>query len=75
MYQVLLVTGGWGDKDGWLGSTEVYYPSAEEWTQVDDLPRALAGLRAVTQNNRVLIFGEIIILNVCLSAIKCLCLH
>ena len=58
-----------------LQSTEVYYPSAGEWTQVGDLPRAMTGLSAVTLNNKIFIFGELIILNVCLSVIKCLCLY
>ena len=74
MYQVLLVTGGY-DGNGEGSSTEVYYPSAGEWTQVGDLPRAMAGLSAVTLNNKIFIFGEMIILNVCLSVIKCLCLY
>ena len=67
---MLLVTGG-----GSVSTTEVYYPSAGEWTQVGDLPRAMAGLSAVTLNNKIFIFGEMINLNVCLSVIKCLCLY
>ena len=72
---MLLVTGGFGcyDPRSLRSSTEVYYPSAGEWTQVGDLPRSMEGLHAVTLNNKILIFGEMIILNVCLSVIKCLC--
>ena len=76
MYQVLLVTGGWGRfGDGRELSTEVFYPSAGEWTQVGDLPRPMNGLRAVTLKNKILIFGDMIILNVSLSVFKCLCLY
>ena len=73
MYQVLLVTGGWGRfGDGRELSTEVYYPSAGEWTQVGNLPRYVEGLRAVTLNNKILVFGEMIILALCFSIIECL---
>ena len=74
IYQVLLVTGGFGiyDPRSIRSSTEVYYPSAGEWTQVGDLPRAMAGLSAVTLNNKILVFGEMIILALCFSIIECL---
>ena len=59
LFQALLVTGGWG-----LTSTEVYRPSAGEWREVPGgaLPRPMWGMRVVTLNNRVLLFGEKIIL-------------
>ena len=55
LFQALLVTGGWG-----LSSTEVYRPSAGEWREVPGgaLPRPMWGVRVVTLNNRVLLFGE-----------------
>ena len=63
---MLLVTGGQGF--GWnvLASTEVYHPSAGEWREVPGgaLPRLMTGVRVVTLNNRVLLFGEKIILTV-----------
>ena len=60
--QMFLVTGGWGDKP--LASTEVYRPSAGEWREVPSsaLPRPMHGMRVVTLNNKVLLFGEKIIL-------------
>ena len=66
-----MVTGGLSDVLEGLGidyqplaSTEVYYPSAGEWREVPGaLPRPMSGMRVVTLNNRVLLFGEIIILN------------
>ena len=57
--QVLLVTGG--QDSGWnpIASTEVYCPSAGRWRKVRGgaLPRPMAGVRVVTLNNRVLLFG------------------
>ena len=59
LYKVLLVTGGWGPGDEYLTSTEVYYPSAGKWREVPGaLPRPMVGLRLVTLNNKVLLFGE-----------------
>ena len=60
---MLLVTGGHtGQED--LASTEVYRPSAGEWREVPGgaLPRPMVRLRVVSFNNRVLLFGEKIIL-------------
>ena len=59
----MLVTGGFGVKEH-LSSTEVYRPSAGEWKEVPDgaLPRPMRAVRVVTLNNRVLLFGEKIIL-------------
>ena len=59
-FKVLLVTGGWGPRYEHLASTEVYRPSAGEWREVTGgaLPRPLRGVRVVTLNNRVLLFGE-----------------
>ena len=61
---MLLVTGGLDS--GWekLASTEVYRPSAGEWREVPGgaLPRPMTEVRVVTLNNRVLLFGEKIIL-------------
>ena len=47
-----------------LASTEVYRPSAGEWREVPGgaLPRPLRAMHVVTLNNRVLLFGEKIIL-------------
>ena len=65
---MLLVTGGVEYLDYYtmqevLASTEVYRPSAGEWREVPggDLPRPMYGVRVVTLNNRVLLFGEKII--------------
>ena len=71
MHQVLLVTGGY-DYFMVARPTEVYYPSAGKWTQVGNLPRYVEGLRAVTLNNKILVFGEMIILALCFSIIECL---
>ena len=47
-----------------LFSTEVYRPSIGEWREVPGgaLPRPMHGVHVVTLNNRVLLFGEKIIL-------------
>ena len=63
---MLLVTGGmvgWAYKE-YFASTEVYRPSAGEWREVPGgaLPRPMTEVRVVTLNNRVLLFGEKIIL-------------
>ena len=62
---MLLVTGGIsGDPNyQYLSSTEVYYPSAGEWREVPGaLPRPMGAVRVVTLNNRVLLFGEMILM-------------
>ena len=66
--QVFLVTGGWDSRNKPLASTEVYRPSAGEWREVPGgaLPRGMGYVRVVTLNNRVLLFGEKIILICCL---------
>ena len=60
LFQMLLVTGGLDSIAEILASTEVYCPSAGEWKEVPGgaLPRPMAGVRVVTLNNRVLLFGE-----------------
>ena len=60
LIQVFLVTGGRVSYDKPLASTEVYRPSAGEWREVPGgvLPRPMGGVRVVTLNNRVLVFGE-----------------
>ena len=60
---MFLVTGGQDSAKELLDSTEVYYPSAGEWREVSGgaLPRPMYGVRVVTLNNRVLLFGEKII--------------
>ena len=61
---MLLVTGGENTHSWPLSSTEVYYPSAGEWREVPGaLPRPMDGVRVVTLNDRVLLFGEMIILS------------
>ena len=62
--RVLLVTGGVDYAVKGLASTEVYRPSAGEWREVPGgaLPRPMYGVRVVTLKNRVLLFGEKIIL-------------
>ena len=62
--QVFLVTGGLDSRNERLASTEVYRPSAGKWREVPGgaLPRPMWGLRVVTFNNKVLLFGEKIIL-------------
>ena len=60
---MLLVTGGLR-QGRYLSSTEVYRHSAGEWREVPGgaLPRPMMEVRVVTLNNRVLLFGEKIIL-------------
>ena len=57
---MLLVTGGWDSDRKYLASTEVYRPFAGEWREAPGgaLPRPMSGVRVVTLNNRVLLFGE-----------------
>ena len=61
LIQVLLVTGGFNsiNTKKRLASTEVYRSSAGEWREVPGgaRPRPIAGVRVVTLNNRVLLFG------------------
>ena len=61
---MFLVTGGADSNLKGLASTEVYRPSAGEWREVPGgaLPRPMHALGVVTLNNRVLLFGEKIIL-------------
>ena len=62
----MLVTGGTrGDaRTERLASTEMYRPSAGEWREVPGgaLPRPMFRMRVVTLSNKVLLFGEKIIL-------------
>ena len=69
--QVFMVTGGKQDwtwsgqkKYAYLTSTEVYRPSVGEWREVPGgaLPRGMAWVGVLTLKNRVLLFGEKIIL-------------
>ena len=54
---VLLVTGGWGD-GGVLSSTEISEDQGVMWTTLQSaLPKARDRMKAVTYNNRLLIFG------------------
>ena len=48
-----------------IASTEVYRPSIGEWREVPGgaLSRPMAGMGVVTLNNRVLLFGQKIILS------------
>ena len=59
LLQVLLVTGGGRYSVGqvYLDSTEVL--EAGTWRITGPLPSARAGLRAVSVDNRIFIFGEI----------------
>ena len=66
---MFLVTGGWAYDIGHssldpIASTEVYRPSAGEWREIPGgaLQRPVAAVRVVTLNNRVLLFGEKILL-------------
>ena len=61
---MLLVTAGYSLGRGYLASTELYRPSVGEWREVPGgaLPRPMEGVRVVTLNNKVLLFGEKIIL-------------
>ena len=62
---MLLVTGGVDYDVKRLASTEVYRPSAGEWREVPGgaLPRPMLLVPMVTLNNRVLLFGQKIILS------------
>ena len=55
-----MVTGGWDDGDR-LDSTELLRPGPNsDWQEITSarLPRPMWGLRVVTVDNRVLLFGE-----------------
>ena len=58
--QVLLVTGGQDDNLNILDSTEVLRPGSD-WQEIASarLPRPLWGMKVITVNNRVLLFGEL----------------
>ena len=61
-----MITGGQYD-GAELDSTELYDPSTGHWRMSGALPYARYGLRAATVDNRVLVFGETITLNISLS--------
>ena len=55
--QVLLVTGGYNENDGYLASTEVM-EAGGTWRLTAPLPSARNGLRAAVVNNNIFVFGE-----------------
>ena len=55
--QVLLVTGGYNNNDGYLASTEVM-EAGGTWRLTASLPSARHGLRAAVVNNNIFVFGE-----------------
>ena len=61
---MLLVTGGINSRVELLASTELYYPSAGVWREVPGgtLPKPMEEVGVVTLNNKVLLFGEKVIL-------------
>ena len=51
-----MVTGGYGG--GYLDSTELLRPGSD-WQEITSrLPRPMTGVRVMTVDNRVLLFGE-----------------
>ncbi len=57
---MLLVSGGY---DGsYLDSTEIFDPSLRSWRAGAALPSPMSGLRATNIDNRVLLFGNDILL-------------
>ena len=56
--QVLLVTGGYNNIDGFLDSTEVLEDITGTWRLTAPLPSARFGLRAASVDNNIFIFGE-----------------
>ena len=56
--QVLLVTGGYNNIDGFLDSTEVLEDITGTWRLTAPLPSARFGLRAASVENNIFIFGE-----------------
>ena len=60
-HHVLLVTGGYG-ASGSLSSTEISEDQGVVWNTIESaaLPNAKSLIRAVTYNNRLLVFGIII---------------
>ena len=57
LLQMYLVTGGYTKTD-YIDSTELYDPSISTWTYGARLPSRRDGLRAANINNRVLVFGK-----------------
>ena len=57
---MFLVSGGYGDD--WLDSTEIFDPSLGSWRAGAALPSSREGLRVTTIDNRVLLFGNDILL-------------
>ena len=55
--QVLLVTGGYNENDGYLASTEVM-EAGGAWRLTASLPSARYGLKAGVVNNNIFVFGE-----------------
>ena len=55
--QVLLVTGGYNYKFGYLDSTEVL-EGGGTWRFAAPLPSARNGLRAAVLDNNIFVFGE-----------------
>merc|ERR1712032_1786824 len=53
--QALLVAGGYNN--GYLSSTEIFFPLNGSWVTTTNLPRALQGLRAALLNQQVIVIG------------------
>ena len=61
-FQVFMVTGGYTESGSTLDTTETFASDEDSWTTTGaKLPRAMRGLRAATIDDRVLIFGIIIL--------------
>ena len=59
LLQMYLVTGGYGQSFTFLDSTELYDPSLGSWTVAGArLPSPSVGLRAVNIDERILVFGK-----------------
>ena len=58
-YQVYLVMGG-KIGESYLATTEQLTVGDTKWTQTEELPRPLMGLKAATLGNTVYLTGEIV---------------
>ena len=59
---MFLVSGGYDESDNFLDSTEIFDPSLGSWRAGAALPSPVYDLRATNLDNRVLLFGNDILL-------------
>lgn len=60
LHNHLIITGGWhkiNNKVVFIKQTEVYFPQQKTWQIITNLPEGKDGVRMVTLNNKIYLFG------------------